>query len=358
MSANPQQDNNSEEVDLGQLFQMIGNAFRSFFNLIGRILNGIFLAFIWFVLFIKKNIIILGAAVVIGLVLGIIQDKASAPVYKSETIIRQNYDTGETLNDLINYINELVISGDTINLSDNLKINSSEAGKILEFSLEALVTKNQQLQSFDNYKRDLDSVTASTLEFENYISSVKDYNYRDQKVIVRSSDQIMYSAVVGVIIDRVSSSNYFRNEQQKDLAELERRESAIREALMESDSLQKVYETVLAKSVEQQTGSQTSVTIDNIQDKGITKEYELYNKNLELRRELVEIARTRENKEFVIEVLSEPNKVGVKEKRILILEHEVSRSIFYALILGVGVLLFLLSRNFLKFIENYSTNQG
>ena len=50
----PQQ---SEEVDLGQLFKLIGNAFDRFFRFIGNIFKTLFLAFVWFVFFIKKHII-------------------------------------------------------------------------------------------------------------------------------------------------------------------------------------------------------------------------------------------------------------------------------------------------------------
>ena len=48
-------------------------------------------------------------------------------------------------------------------------------------------------------------------------------------------------------------------------------------ALKESDSLQKVYQRVLENTIEETTGSQTSITIDNKDDKSITKEFELYN---------------------------------------------------------------------------------
>ena len=54
MSTNPNTPNNSEEVDLGQLFKLIGAAFDRFFNFIYRIFKGLFSVFIWFVFFIKK----------------------------------------------------------------------------------------------------------------------------------------------------------------------------------------------------------------------------------------------------------------------------------------------------------------
>lgn len=41
----------SEEVDLGQLFKMIGNAFSRLFNFVGSIFKQLFLAFVWVVFF-------------------------------------------------------------------------------------------------------------------------------------------------------------------------------------------------------------------------------------------------------------------------------------------------------------------
>ena len=53
----PNQNNNSEEIDLGQLFKMIGDGFRKFFNFIGNIIKGIFRIIIAFLLFIQLHII-------------------------------------------------------------------------------------------------------------------------------------------------------------------------------------------------------------------------------------------------------------------------------------------------------------
>jgi hypothetical protein len=355
MAIDPQKQNNSEEVDLGQLFQMVGNAFRSFFNFMGRILNGVFLAFIWLILFVKKNIILLGVAGVVGFALGLIQDKVSAPVYKSETIIRQNYRTGETLNDLINYLNKLASEKDTIRLAANLNLSNEEASKLIGFELEQLTTKNSQVVSFVDYKKELDSLTASELSFDDYLENTKPYNSRDQILVVRSSNNQSQEKAMKAIIDRLEESSFFKNLRRKELEELSRREAAIGEALKSSDSLQKVYQRVLEKSVEPQEGAQTSVTIDNNQDKSVTKEYELYNKDLELRRELVEIARIKEDKEFIIEILGDLDKVGFKERGMRILEYNLPRPLVYGFISGLGILLILLLRNFIVFIESYSS---
>ena len=102
----------SEEVDLGQLFKLIGNTFDRFFNFIGSIFNKLFLAFIWAILFIKKHILKLVIAGVIGMVLGIYLEKTSVPIYKSFATIKQNYATGENLYSSISYYKDLVNQND------------------------------------------------------------------------------------------------------------------------------------------------------------------------------------------------------------------------------------------------------
>jgi hypothetical protein len=52
----------SEEVDLGQLFKMIGNAFQRLFQFIGSIFNKLFLAFVWLVFFIKKHAVFINCS--------------------------------------------------------------------------------------------------------------------------------------------------------------------------------------------------------------------------------------------------------------------------------------------------------
>jgi len=102
----------SEEVDLGQLFKMIGNAFQRLFQFIGSIFNTLFLAFVWFVFFIRKRAVVLLIAAVAGLSLGLILDKTSPPTYRSSITVKQNYATGENLYGSLDYYNSLLNDGD------------------------------------------------------------------------------------------------------------------------------------------------------------------------------------------------------------------------------------------------------
>ena len=61
----------NEEVDLGQLFNMIGNTFNKFFQFIASIFNQFFMAFVWLVFFIRRRVIVLISAIIVGLITGL-----------------------------------------------------------------------------------------------------------------------------------------------------------------------------------------------------------------------------------------------------------------------------------------------
>ena len=66
MAENQTNNNNSDEIDLGQLFQLIGRAFQKLFNFIKSVFKGLFHMLILFLLFIQKNFLILAIAAILG----------------------------------------------------------------------------------------------------------------------------------------------------------------------------------------------------------------------------------------------------------------------------------------------------
>jgi hypothetical protein len=345
----------SEEVDLGQLFKLIGRAFDRFFNFIGSILNKFFLAFVWMVFFTKKHFLKIALAGILGFAYGFIRQKTKEPVYKSATIIKQNYKTGENLYLLIDFYNALISEGDSITLAYSLQISPPEANLISGFGVESTLNENQKLKLFDNYKKEMDSVLASTLEFKTFINNSNEFDYELQKITLKAYSKDIFKKVLAQVIENVESSEFIKNEQIKDLTELDRRESAIKQSLTASDSLQKVYQRVLEKSVEKTLGSQTSVTIDNTEDKSITKEFELYNSDLELRRELVTIQRERDDIQNIIEIITSEQNEGTLDNSQDVLGLSISKMIFGGLFIALLVFMVLLLLEALKFLQRYKS---
>jgi len=353
MSNNLPESQPSEEVDLGQLFKLIGNGFRNVFNFIGNIFNKLFLAFIWVVFFIKKHIVKIVLAAIIGYALGYTKQKLGKPIFKSEMVIKQNYPTGENLYSTIDYINQLISEKDTVGLSNSLKITPAKAYLIKSLEVEPIINDNRRMSLFDEYTKSLDSVTASGIDFDTFIESSDDYEFSQQKITLWTDSKESSAGIIPEIINNVENIEYFKNEQKKDLAELSRKEIAINQSLKQSDSLQDVYKEVLLKNVETNTGSQTSVTIDNTEDKSVTKEFELFKNDLELRRELVNIQRSKEDKEHIIEILSSKQDKGTLDDTKTVLGVELNYKIVYALFLSLLVFAVLLFIEFIHYIERF-----
>ena len=66
MSENIQNKNTSEEIDIGQLFKIIGDGFSKLFLFIWRVFKGIFDVLIQFILFIRRHFIKFTVSAVLG----------------------------------------------------------------------------------------------------------------------------------------------------------------------------------------------------------------------------------------------------------------------------------------------------
>ncbi|HZW62704.1 MAG TPA: hypothetical protein VFF15_03570 [Flavobacteriaceae bacterium] len=352
MSKNIPEKPSSEEVDLGQLFKLIGNAFERLFKFIGTILNGIFMAAVWFIFFIKKNFILLAAAALIGFGIGYVKLKFSEPVYSSNAVIKQNYNTGESLYNLLNYYNDLILDKDTLALSESLNLTTKEASHLVYFEMESVLNENSKLKVFDKFKREVDSTIAQDIDFETFLENSSDYDYEYQRLTVKSSRKDLLKKILPEVIKNIEAIEFFKNEREKDLAELSYRERIIIESLKESDSLQKVYQRVLEKE-NQDTNSQTSILINNAEEQNTTKEFELYTSDIKLRRELVEIQRKKDDIRKIVEVISSQQDEGIIDNTVEILDVKFSYKIFYAALLFTVVFLILLVLKALNYLERY-----
>ncbi|TJY34777.1 hypothetical protein [Pontimicrobium aquaticum] len=353
MSKNLPEQQPSEEIDLGQLFKLIGNAFERFFRFIGSIFNAFFLAFVWVVFFTKKHVLKLVVAGVIGVVLGIVKQKTEVPVYKSTIVVKQNYNTGQHLYNTIEHYNSLLAEKDSISISQLLQIEPHEANMLQEFELESVLSENQKMELFNEYTEGLDSVIAQTVTFKDFISNSNEFEHSFQKITLLSKEKNNFKKILKQIVTNVSSNEFFKNEQKKDLNELNRREEIINESLRKSDSLQKVYREVLEKSAEKVAGGTTSITFEGADDKSVTKEFELYKNDIELGRELVEINREKENASEILEVVSIQNDKGTISNASKLFGLETSWTISLTIKIVLALYLVLLLLEFLKFLERY-----
>jgi len=346
----PQQ---SEEVDLGQLFKLIGNAFSRFFNFIKTLFNKLFLAFIWIVFFTKKHIIKLVIAAVVGIITGFVLEKAVKPVYKSYATIKQNYPTGENLYSSISYYKDLVKQKDINTLKKALNIEEVEAASILDFDIKPVVTENEKLQNFDTYIKTLDSVVASTVTYDEFIENFENYTYKYQQISIKAEARNNFKKVFDKIIENIDTNEFFRREKEKDLMDLKNEEQFLIVALAQSDSLQSTYKRVLEKVVDKEKGGQTNITIEGSTQIDKTKEFDLYKSDLELREKLVENRRKQADKEHVIEVISSKQESGIIDNTKTIFGKTISAKKYYVIVFVLLTYIALLALEGIKFLKRF-----
>lgn len=352
MSKESPQPQPSEEVDLGQLFKLIGNAFERFFKFIGSIFYKLFLVFVWFVFFIKKHILKLVIAGIVGVALGFILQSVSDPVYKSYVTVKQNYDTGENLYNSISYYNDLVKQKDYITLENVLGVDKSLAKSILAFEIKSVVNENDKLKEYDDYLKTLDTAVAKTVTYEMFLKNNEEYSHQYQQITIKAKRRDNFKTIFDNIIENVESNDYFKKERNKAIDELNMKKEALKEALAKSDSLQSTYKRVLEKGIEGK-GSEIGITFEGSNTNDKTKEYELYLNDLKLRSDMIMVERYLIDLDRIIEIMSSKQESGIEDNKKNLFGFSIGVKLYYGLLLILVTFSLLLVLDFIKFLERY-----
>ena len=345
------QNQQAEEVDLGQLFRMIGNGFNRLFNFIGTIFNEIFKGFLWLVLFIEKRIKILVLAAFIGLALGFVTEAVSPPVYKSSIAIKQNYDTGKPLYDMVDYYNGLLVDMDYKTLGNLLGVNELVAEELTELSIEPITTENDLIVLFDRYVLSLDSLTAKMVGYNDYVDKLKPYKHTTQQLTIKSKTRANFKNIFTSILYNIETTPFFVNEQTKDRSQLEEAKLVLIKSLSESEALQKTYKGVLEQEFASTTTSEIGITFEGNNDQKKTREFELFKSDIDLRQEIVKIDRAIKDKEHIIDLISTKYDNGFIDNTKELFGSDVPLKYYFLIVIFPLTFIVLLGIEFLGFVK-------
>ena len=359
MSTNSNTPNNSEEVDLGQLFKLIGTIFDRFFNFIRNIFKNIFLAFVWAILLIKKRIIILALSGISGLIIGTLSSKTVAAKYESSVTVVQNYPTGENLYNSVGYYNDLLKQKDHETLGVVLDLDLERTKSILSFRVEPVVSENEKLLAFNKYMKQLDSLAATKIEYDDFLVNNEDHTHKYQQIRIESSERNSFKSVFENIVASINKNSFFLNEQRKDIVELTQIKAALELALDKSASLQETYKRVLEQGIDADQASKTSeigITFEGSSETDKTKEYDLYQSDLDLRSQLVQIDRDLLDKQYIVEMISNKQDSGSASTTKSLFGIELNSTLFLGVLALLVAMAVLFGLEFLKFIEKFKTS--
>lgn len=316
MSENIQPQNNSEEVDLGQLFKMIGNLFERLFNLIFSIFKGIFSIIIYGIKAIIDNFKIIVVSMAIAAAIGFVLQKYSSSSYTSSMLVRPYFDSKYELVNNIGYYNALIANKDYQSLSEVFSIDLDNAKEITSFEVApGPETENDRIVQYDRFIKSIDSVRAQEISFEDYIENRSIYSGDLFQISAFSSNQDVFKKLEEGL-NNSFSNKYSSKKMKKRDSLITIQKNNIISQIEQVDSLQRIYIKVLE---EESKSKSTEISLGGegfslSSDKTNTREYELLNKEIQLRNELRSLDEKKVDENVVFDVISGFQEVGTKHQ--------------------------------------------
>ncbi len=279
MADQPVNNNNSDEIDLGQLFQMIGRGF-----------NKIGIAFLRVFLYLKKNALILGILAIIGVGLGYGLNQISRNKLKIEVIVKPNLESKNYLYDVVAEIESNIRAKDSVffknigidvtNLREfKITIEPIEDGKKGEGDLEYL----ELLEKFQANEEFLDLIKSE-------LSAKTTLNHRITFLFKNPPEGKLFAQKV---MEYINSNGYFKElvftSNQNALERIERNETFIKQI----DELISIY----SKSFNTQSnqGIDERIVLDNTEKLNVTGLFSLKNQLIQsTERKRIEIKEQRD----------------------------------------------------------------
>ncbi|TXN37632.1 hypothetical protein FVB32_04910 [Flagellimonas hymeniacidonis] len=261
MAGQPANNNNSDEIDLGQLFQMIGRGF-----------NKIGIAFLRTFLYLKKNALILGILVIVGVGLGYGLNQISRNKLKIEVIVKPNLESKNYLYDVVAELESNIrakdsvffknIGADVTNLKElKITIEPIEDGKKGEGDLEYL----ELLEKFQTNDEFLDLIKSE-------LSNKTSLNHRITFFFKNPSEGKLFAQKV---MEYINSNEYFNElvdtSNKNALERIERNETFIKQI----DELISIYSKSF--NIQSSQNGDGRIVLDNNEKMNVTGLFSLKN---------------------------------------------------------------------------------
>ena len=275
MEEQPQK-TSSEEIDLGQLFQLIGRGF-----------NSIFIGFLRFFLYIKKNIFILIGLGVLGIAVGFGLKQIKSEKIKTEIIVRPNIDSKDYLYDVVEEI-QANIKAENTSFFEPLDIDI-KAIKGFEVSVESLGDKTGKLEDELKYLELLKGLEISGALSDVVRNEILSRNSLNHKITFYYKEGSKGHEFAKILMEYINSNPYFNELISVYLTNANNRISENEALIKQLDQLITKYSANLDADVNNKT--EGKIILENEEQLDIRRIFDLKNdlirdierKNLELK---------------------------------------------------------------------------
>ena len=267
--------NDSEEIDLAVIFNLIGNAFSKLFGFIGSIFKTLYKLFILMVIHLYKQAKWYAIALVVSFVIGYVVDKNTENLYGANLYIETNFNSARQVYENIKDLHQLAsVDRDTMELSSRLGISPSEAVTLKGIYIEPDIDGNTLVKMFSDYKNELDSLAQTTATFEGFQKELSYYSFKTHKIGVASTDKFIYKKLKKNFVKALRDNPYLDSLQVYSIENLEALSKAVDQQNKNLDSLKKEYLAIRIKesNKEQTTGGGTNFYMGNSQPNNLIKD--------------------------------------------------------------------------------------
>ncbi|WP_406685326.1 hypothetical protein N1F78_06270 [Seonamhaeicola sp. MEBiC1930] len=242
MSKDSPQPQQSEEVDLGQLFKFIGKAFDRLSKFISNIFIGVYKVTILILIHIYKRLVWYVSAVLVGVVLGFIIDSNSEKLYGANMHIQTNYNSARQVYENIKQFHQLAsIDKDTSALAEKLNLTLSEASSLKGFFIEPDIDENEIAEMYSDFYQRLDSISQLEMTYDRYKNSLTPYNFSIHRIGVSSEDKHIYKRIQASFINGISKNEYLDNLLKANVEILQKKDKSLFDQVKKTDSLAGEY---------------------------------------------------------------------------------------------------------------------
>ena len=243
-TSKPKKTNESEEIDLGVLFNAIGKGISKLFSAIGNSILFVLNTILQLAVFVRKRITYFALASILGLGVGVLLERTIPPKYIATATVEPHFDSARQLYVNVNYLNDLAKQKDSVQLASFFGISLAEAASLKKIEITPFVTKTSLLQEYNDYKTGLDSLVATEVSYKKYVNQISDFERKTHMLKVESTQQDVFAKLLSPLITSVSEPTYFKEQQATQLANLELMDSITQATIVQADSLLSLFEEV------------------------------------------------------------------------------------------------------------------
>lgn len=279
MADQPVNNSNSDEIDLGQLFQMIGKGF-----------NKIGIAFLRLFLYLKKNAIILGILLVIGVGLGYGLNQISRNKLKIEVIVKPNLESKNYLYDVVSEVESNIRAKDSVFFKDiGVEVSNLGEFKITIEPIEDAKNKEADLE----YLELLEKFQANEEFLDIIKSELSNKSTLNHRITFLFKDPSQGKIFAEKVMNYINSNGYFKElvvtSNQNAFERIKRNETFIKQI----DELISRY----SQSFNAQSGKEIDerIVLDNTEKMNVTGLFSLKNQLIQsTERKRIEIKEQRD----------------------------------------------------------------